>query len=651
MRMASSAGAQQHHLHQDNGDFADNNDQQQHDCCYVEMESRRQPSTRNYHQGVPFGRATSTPVVLSSDASSSFLDGKVNRHHHLALTKNTISTERTHSEGTLMKTYTTGSMASIKSGLLYLEIPFISVHGMQKRERNALDAYAQYATSLDESSVRSEASLSQASSIRSKQQIVDSVVSSWTRPLKMAAVVIAGSQFLVGFNVAVMNSPEKYVFPGHSTESWSIAVAAFAAGGAPGAALAGKLADTKGRHFALVANFWMFLVGGLIQTMAPNLFVVTMSRFIIGVASGTSTVIAPIYMGELSPPCLRGTLGTLNQLAVVVGILAANILSFPFSTESGWRELFSITAIVSALLLLLCPFVLESPRWLLLQDPYSRAVPVVLQTLRDIPEDEVQAELESFLKADGDSNSSSTDISSKTSQLQVVAAMFRNREVRYLFGSIIFLHIAQQFSGINAVFFYSTMWFEGIVAQPLLGTLSIGIVNVISTYAAVLLMDRFDRRSLLLWSAVGMFLSCIVITIAQCQCGLFNNIVALGAVNTYVIAFELGLGPIPFLICSELFEAKYVAVAMSVSCQVNWICNTFVGLFFPTIAAALGPYSFVPFAAILFSTIFFVLFVMPETRERSIDEIMESIMNKNFDTILNGPNLDMLACGNYGGYE
>ena len=381
------------------------------------------------------------------------------------------------------------------------------------------------------------------------------------------------------------------------------------------------------------------------QTFARNLTIVTISRFIIGFASGFSTVLAPVYMGELAPPSLRGTLGTLNQLAVVTGILAANILSFPFSTESGWRELFSFTAIVASFQLLLCPFVLESPRWLLLNNPNDPNAAKIIQELRGIPDEEVETELESFITADSAAQKKTGF--SNASQLQVIAEMWGNREVRYLLVSIICLHIIQQFSGINAVFFYSTSWFEGIVPEPLLGTLSIGVINVISTYAAFLVMDRVGRRTLLLWSAIGMFLSCIVITLAQC--GVLSKMVALIAVNIYVISFELGLGPIPFLIGSEMFEAKYVVVAMSTSCQVNWICNACVGKFFPAMATALGPYSFVPFAFVLLLAILFFMFIMPETKECTIEEIMERLVNKNANThtLYRRPslNLEMLGCG------
>jgi MFS transporter, SP family, solute carrier family 2 (facilitated glucose transporter), member 3 len=117
-------------------------------------------------------------------------------------------------------------------------------------------------------------------------------------------------------------------------------------------------------------------------------------------------------------------------------------------------------------------------------------------------------------------------------------------------------------------FIFSNSFFEGVIDNPLVGTTIVGAVNVVATYAALLLMDSSGRRTLILWSAGGMFASCIVLTMALL--GYLNNILALVAVNVYVIFFEIGLGPIPWLIVAEMFDAKYVAVAMSACSQLNW---------------------------------------------------------------------------------
>jgi SP family facilitated glucose transporter-like MFS transporter 3 len=187
--------------------------------------------------------------------------------------------------------------------------------------------------------------------------------------------------------------------------------------------------------------------------------------------------------------------------------------------------------------------------------------------------------------------------------------------------------MGQQFCGINAVFYYSTSFFQGIIDNPLIGTTIVGAVNVVATYVALLLMDSCGRKTLILWSSGGMFLSCVVIVMALL--GIFSNIWALVAVNVYVTFFEIGLGPIPWLIVAEMFDAKYVAVAMATCSQVNWACNFIVGLVFPYMNQYLGPYSFAPFALVLGCTFVFALFILPETQGTTPDELAAEMVRRN----------------------
>ena len=120
-----------------------------------------------------------------------------------------------------------------------------------------------------------------------------------TKPFIWAVLVATASQFSVGYNTGVMNAPEKVVFVGHSTTLWSWAVAAFAVGGPLGAVLGGRLADSQGRRGAFLIDVAAFLLGGILQTLAPNMTVIVLSRFIIGFASGFSSVLVPIYLGEV----------------------------------------------------------------------------------------------------------------------------------------------------------------------------------------------------------------------------------------------------------------------------------------------------------------------------------------------------------------
>lgn len=254
-----------------------------------------------------------------------------------------------------------------------------------------------------------------------------------------------------------MNAPANVVFPGHTTLAWSLAVASFAVGGPFGAIVGGSMADARGRRGALLLDTWLFLFGGLLQTFAPDMLTIIVARFIIGFASGYSSVLVPIYLGEVAPPSLRGMLGTITQFGLVVGILVADLMAFPFATESKWRMLFAITAVIAFGQLLMSPFLLESPRWLLSRDPKSLKARYIVKRLRGLRHDhEVETEIGHFVMGGAAQQQEST------SQMEVLKEMWANPKTRTLLTASLFLQMAQQFSGINAVFYYSTSFFEGV---------------------------------------------------------------------------------------------------------------------------------------------------------------------------------------------
>eukprot|EP01035_Chromulina_nebulosa_P019113 gene19113-24947_t len=187
------------------------------------------------------------------------------------------------------------------------------------------------------------------------------------------------------------------------------------------------------------------------------------------------------------------------------------------------------------------------------------------------------------------------------------------KDQRVLVISSVVLQMGQQLCGINAVFYYSTTFFEGIISSPLLGSTLVAFINVVATYVALNLMDITARRTLILWSA-----------------GYLYNTVALIAVMLFVSFFEIGLGPIPWLIVAEMFDAKYVATAMSLACIVNWVCNFLVGLLFPFIQEMLGPYSFAPFGVVLLLIFLFTFIYLPETHGRTVEEI-QRLVNRSDD--------------------
>mmetsp|Transcript_14992 Transcript_14992/g.47128 ORF Transcript_14992/g.47128 Transcript_14992/m.47128 type:complete len:704 (-) Transcript_14992:481-2592(-) len=444
-----------------------------------------------------------------------------------------------------------------------------------------------------------------------------------TAPMIMACLVACVSQFLCGYNTSVMNAPAEYVFPGHSTLSWALAVSSFAIGGPVGAVLGGYLANAYGRRQALLFDSVLFLGGGTLMALTPTMLLLIVGRFVVGLASGFASVLVPVYLGELAPPVLRGTFGTCTQFAMVLGILASDLLAFSFS--QNWRVLFGMTPLLAAVQLLSAPHLLESPRWLLDRDTHSQQARAALQKLYGFRDaEQIDYEVAHIVGANALHKLSETHKSSINLNLKsAFASIYDDDDVRPLLFASVVLHVGQQLCGINAVFYYSTMFFQGVIDNPLLGTTLVAAINVAATYLAIVLMDQCGRKTLLAVSSGGMLVCVVAITAALL--GSLPKIAALAFVMLYVAFFEVGLGPIPWLIVAEMFDSRHVDTAQSIACQVNWLCNFLVGIGFPTINKLFGPWCFLPFGAVLAALFAFVIFALPETRGNSVYDIQAAM--------------------------
>ena len=170
------------------------------------------------------------------------------------------------------------------------------------------------------------------------------------------------------------------------------------------------------------------------------------------------TIHSLISTGELAPPTLRGMLGTLTQFALVTGILAADLFAFPFATAKGWRVLFSVTVVTAVIQLICAPFLLESPRWLLGKDPMSLRARYIIKNLRGLRHDEeVEVEVGLFVMG------GAAQRQEEATTFAVLKEMLHHPKLRVLLFSSLVLQAAQQLSGINAVFYYSTSFFEGVI--------------------------------------------------------------------------------------------------------------------------------------------------------------------------------------------
>lgn len=452
----------------------------------------------------------------------------------------------------------------------------------------------------------------------------------YTKPLLVSCCVALLSAFQFGYNTGVTGAlTPDFVFPGHSNLEWSLCVSAFPVGGPIGSLIAGKLSTVYGRKNTLLVDAGLFIVAGLIMAFSWNVYMLIFGRFIVGFASGIVSVVVPLYLGELAPPNLRGALGTGYQFGMVSGILLADLLAFVFVrgiteetnlngtfSQPGWRAMFGFT-MVPAIVQLLCFAILdESPRWLLTQNKPKDAADI-LRRLRGT--NDVYEEIDSICSA---SDNEVLTVS--------VFQVLKDRSIRYALIVGIGLQIAQQMSGINAVIFYANSFFLNVgLSNPLIGTTLVGFVNVVSTGVALMLMDQVGRRRLLLYSCAGMLISSVVLSVALLHWIPSGSTISVAAMMSYVWFFEIGLGPIPWLIVAEMFPSHSRPTAISFATMVNWIFSFVVGIAFPFMQTSLDNYVFVPFAFMLLLSLIFTFKFVPETKGKTLEEIQKELAEKN----------------------
>ncbi|XP_047202399.1 solute carrier family 2, facilitated glucose transporter member 1-like isoform X1 [Girardinichthys multiradiatus] len=455
-----------------------------------------------------------------------------------------------------------------------------------------------------------------------------------TLPLLMSVgtAVIGSLQF--GYNTGVINAPQKIIekfinetyFERYQdpisktslTAIWSISVSIFSVGGIFGSFSVGFFVNRLGRRNSmLIANILAFIAAALMgfSKMASSWEMLIIGRFIVGLYSGLSTGFVPMYIGEVSPTAMRGALGTLHQLGIVVGILIAQVfgLEMIMGNDMFWPLLLGflfIPAVIQCVLLPLCP---ESPRFLLINKNEENKAKTVLKKLRGMTD--VSADMQ--------------EMKEESRQMMrekkvTILELFRSPLYRQPLIIAITLQLSQQLSGINAVFYYSTRIFEKAgVKQPVYATIGTGVVNTAFTVVSLFVVERAGRRTLHLLGLMGMAGSAIMMTIAlalleQLKWMSYLSIVAIFA---FVAFFEMGPGPIPWFITAELFSQGPRPSAIAVAGFSNWTANFIIALGFQYVEELCGPYVFIIFTVLLLVFFIFTYFKVPETRGRTFDDI------------------------------
>ncbi|KAI8639258.1 major facilitator superfamily domain-containing protein [Parasitella parasitica] len=429
---------------------------------------------------------------------------------------------------------------------------------------------------------------------------------------------------------------------------WGFAVASFCVGGLFGGLFGGLIQTKFGRKKTIIFNNIGWIIGAILigASVSPAMFII--GRVCCGLSCGLGSLSTPTYVGEVSTIKGRGTMGTCNQFAIVIGILLASVIGLPLASVPLWRINYAIVAVPAIAQFFLMAGCVETPRYLISQNRIEEARDS-LQKLRpgaDI-EQEFFEQVEGILgscaaraiTASNNGTDDKVEVKENETKLEegVVSEegddaarapmnmiqIFVDPLIRKIAVTVLLLHVIQQLIGMNAVMYYSTTIFNMSFDANMSMYMAIvtTVVNFISTIASLILIDRMGRRPLLLIAEAGACIFSVLLVI-----GYVYEVGALLIVSVfgYVISFAIGVGPIPWMITSEMSPVYASSAVGAVATAMNWAMNFLIGQCFPVIFAAIQGYSFVIFAAIAAMAFVFTWFCVPETKNRSIESIVKS---------------------------
>jgi SP family arabinose:H+ symporter-like MFS transporter len=437
--------------------------------------------------------------------------------------------------------------------------------------------------------------------------------------LVLVALVAVLGGFLFGYDTAVINGANQYLKVHFVLDSFQqgLVGSSAIAGCIPGALMAGFISDRFGRRKVLFVSAILYALSGVLSAVPSTVDEFLLARFASGLSIGISSMICPVYIAEMAPPLWRGRLGSLFQLGIVSGIFISLFINAfiqrmgndVWNAESGWRWMMGSEVLPAILLLAVLFPAKESPRWLIQMNRESSARGI-LERMGGaaFASDEITAVRNVLQQED-------------SSMLELLShARFR----RPLVIAVLLMAFAQ-FSGINAIMYYSTDIFTTAhvgVKDAFSATVLVGLVNLLFTFVAIALVDKAGRRPLLLTGLTAQVIA------LGCVGWMFHTnaggIGLLVAIVAFIAAFAMALGPVPWILCSEIFPMRIRGRAMSIAALVVWVSCYIVSLTFPYLKNSphVGPaLTFWIYGLCSALAFIFVITMVPETKGRTLEEI------------------------------
>ncbi|XP_061424536.1 solute carrier family 2, facilitated glucose transporter member 11-like [Lethenteron reissneri] len=463
------------------------------------------------------------------------------------------------------------------------------------------------------------------------------------RLLLMALAAGIGGSFQCGFNSSLINVPTKEVqtFINSTLQAryaqpvsdstltllWAVIASVFAVGGLVGALVARPMALLMGRKAGLLANNAFAIIAALlmgVSEVATSFELIIIGRFLIGVNCGAGLCLHPMYLAESAPQQQRGTLAMTTSMFLTVGILVGQIVGLRqvLGGSPLWPVVLALPALPAIVQLLVLPWFPESPRYLLITRKEPKEALKALRWLRrrSVSLQSLKLELDAM---DAEQSHAGSGVA-RTGMLEVL----RERSSRRQLVVVVTLNITQQLSGINAIYFYSIYIFkEAEIAEEYIPyvTLGTGAAEILTAVTCGMIIDWLGRRPLLIAGYSLMGLCCILITIGL---ALQKRVPALSyfsiaIVFAYILSFGIGPGGILNVLPAELFSHHARPTAYSIAGCVNWLSFFVIGIIFPFLVRATGPYCFILFLANSVAGGLLVCCLLPETKNRSFLEVTE----------------------------
>lgn len=433
--------------------------------------------------------------------------------------------------------------------------------------------------------------------------------------LYVVAIIASLGGLLSGYDTGVISGALLFI-----NETWimpdtlqGFLVSSVLIGAVIGAATNGVLADIFGRKKIILATAVIFILGSIMCAFAPNIYILIFSRIFVGFAVGIVNFVVPLYLSEISPKSLRGTLVSLYQWAITAGILFSYFINAIFAQAVySWRWMLFAGVIPGLILFIGMCFMSDTPRWLVSKKREEEAKLVFNKIEPDLDAQEEINEIKSTIESE------QKDVHFRLKKWMIMP---------FVVG--IGIMFAQICTGINTIIYYAPTIFKtaGFDSNltAIYATTGIGVVNFIMTIVAVFFTDKIGRKPLLYFGLTGVMLSLFALSGSFALADVLGENLkwlAVGSLITYIICFAMSLGPIGWILVSEVFPLKIRGIAMSICTVSNFAFNFFVVASFPILLHRIGgAWTFAIFGIVSIICIIFVYFFVPETKGISLEQI------------------------------